>query len=141
MPKQKMSDGSDSVKLHQTRRPSGLRQLLQHRAEANAALARQGGCFRDRSLIGVGAGKPDADFVAAEHRPFPLAWRVFVVDEFALPSAVRTGVGADIIEERIAAADSAVVQHHDAGIAAVDTVKHPDMNGIKPVADAVFAGL
>src|SRR6202163_1946689 len=117
---------------------SRLGQLLQDGAEANAALAGQSGRFGDRALIGVGAGKTDADLIAAEHRPLALARRVLVIDEFALPPAVRAGVGADIIEERIAAADPAIVQHHDAGVAAVDTVKHPDTNGIKTVADAAF---
>jgi hypothetical protein len=84
---------------------------------------------------GVAAGKADADLIAAEHRPLALARRVLVIDEFALPAAVGAGVGADIVEKCIAAADPAVVQHHDAGIAAVDAVEHPDMNGIKTVAD------
>src|SRR5215212_12114939 len=88
-------------------------QLFQHRAEANAALARERGGFRNRSLIGVTAGKPDTDLVAAEHRPFSLARGVLVVDEFAFPFAVGAGAGADIIEKRVAAADSAVLQYHD----------------------------
>src|ERR1700686_3315174 len=119
---------------------SCLGQLLQDGAEANAALAGQCGRFRDRALVGAGAGKADADLVAAEHRPLALARRVLVVDEFALPPAVRAGVGADIIEECVAAAYSAIVQHHDAGIAAVDTVQHPDVDRIEAVFDAVFSG-
>src|ERR1700687_3369524 len=118
---------------------SRLGQLLQHGAEANAALAGQSGRFGDRALIGVGAGKADADLVAAEHRPLALARRVLVGGEFALPPAVRAGVGADIIEERVAAADPAIVQHHDAGVAAVDAVKHPDVYRIEAVFDAVFS--
>src|ERR1019366_986894 len=134
-----MSDESELAKLDQTL-ALRLRQLLQHRAEANAALAGQSGRFRDRSLIGVGARKTDADLVAAEHRPLALARRVLVIDEFTLPPAVRAGVGAEIIEKRIAAADPAIVQHHDAGVAAVDAVKHPDMNRIKSVPDAALSG-
>src|SRR6202158_6189906 len=118
---------------------SRLGQLLQHGAEANAALAGESGRFRDRSLIGVGAGNADADLVAAEHRPLALARRVLVVDEFALPPAVRAGVGADVVEERVATAYPAIVQHHDAGVAAVDAVEHPDVYRIEAVFDAVFS--
>src|ERR1700687_960231 len=118
---------------------SRLGQLLQHGAETNAALAGERGGFRDRSLIRVGPGKADSDLVATEHRPLALARRVLVIDEFALPPAVRAGVGADVIEERIAAADPAIVQHHDAGVAAVDAVKHPDMDRIETVLDAIFS--
>src|SRR5713226_3419331 len=64
---------------------------------------------------------------------------MLVVDEFALPPAVRAGVGTDIIEERVAAAYSAIVQHHDAGVAAVDAVQHPDVDRIEAVFDAVFS--
>ena len=31
----------------------------------------------------------------------------------------------------------AVMQHHDAGVAAVDAIEHPDVNGIESVADAI----
>src|ERR1700722_8121316 len=80
-------------------------------------------------------GKAEAALIAAEHRPFALVRRVLVIDEFALPAAVGAGVGADIVEKCIAAADPAIVQHHGPGIAAVDAVEHPDVNGIKTVAD------
>src|SRR4051794_31011312 len=110
-----------------------------HRAEANAAFAGQRGGFGHRSLIGVGAGKADTDLIAAEHGPLALARGVLVIDQLAFPFAVRTGAGADIIEKAIAAADPAVVQHHDAGVAAVDAVKHPDVNGIKTVCDPAFS--
>src|SRR6266705_4349521 len=118
---------------------SHRRHLLQYRAEAHAALADKRSRFRDRAFVGVGAGKADADLVAAEHRPLAHAWRVLVIDELALPPAVHTGVGADIIEERVATVDPAVVQHHDAGIAAIDTIKHPNVNGIEAVTDAALS--
>ena len=50
------------------RGPSPLRQLLQDSAKANAALAGQSGGFRDRAVIGVGAGKTDADLTPTEAR-------------------------------------------------------------------------
>ena len=68
---------------------------------------------------------------------FSTAWKR--TEQSALPAAVGTAVGADIVEERITAANLAIVQHHDAGIAAVDAVKHPDMNGVKTIADAAFS--
>src|SRR5215210_879128 len=115
------------------------RQLLQHRGEANAALAGKRGGFGHCSLIGVGAGKADTDLIAAEHRPLALARGVLVIDELAFPFAVTAGAGADIIEKGIAATNPAVVQHHDAGVAAVDAVKHPYVNGIKAVSYAAFS--
>src|SRR4030081_3214406 len=90
---------------------SHLNELLQDRAEADAALAGQGGSFRHRAVVGIAAGKPDADLVAAEHRPLALARRVLMVDEFAFPSAFRGGVGAHVVEKSIAAAHLAVVEH------------------------------
>src|SRR4029077_6079737 len=86
-----------------------------------------------------GAGKADADLVAAEQRSLADAWRVLVIGELALPPAVYTGLGANIIEERVATVDSAVVQHHDAGIAAIDAIKHPNVNGIEAVTDAALS--
>ena len=65
-----------------------LRQLPQHGLEADAAFAGERGGFRFRAVIVVGAGKADADFVAAEQRPLALARRMFAVDQFALPPAV-----------------------------------------------------
>src|SRR5215212_1016020 len=114
-------------------------QLLQNRAEADASLAYKRGGFRDRALLGVGTGEADPDLVAAEHRALALARRVLMIDEFAFPFAVRTGAGADIIEERIAAAHSAILQHHDAGVTAVDAVHHPDVHRIVAVPDASFS--
>src|SRR5580692_52311 len=116
-----------------------LGHLLQHRAEANAALACKRGGFRDRALVGVGAGKTDADLVTAKHRPLAPAPRVLVIDEFAFPFAVSARVAAEIIEEAIAAADSAIEQQHDAGIAAVDAIEHPDVNGVKTVRNAALS--
>src|SRR5438445_632260 len=84
------------------------------------ALAAERGGFAYGAHVGVGAGKADADLVAAEYRPLALARGVLVIDEFAFPPAIGAGVGTDIVEERIAAADPAIVQHHDAGVAAVD---------------------
>ncbi len=65
---------------------------------------------------------------------------MLVIDQLALPPAVGTGVGADIVEEGVAAADPAVMQHHDAGIAAVNAVEHPDVDRVKPVGDAIGPG-
>src|SRR5882757_5937429 len=112
-------------------------QLPQHRLEADAALAGERGGFAFRAVIVIAAGKADADFVAAEHRPLAPARRVLVIDQFALPAALRAAVSADIVEEGIAAADAAVMQHHDAGVAGVDAVEHPDVERIESVGDTV----
>ena len=87
----------------------------------------------------AGAGKADADLMAAEDRMLALGRRVLLVEDFALPAAVRRGIGAEIVEERIAAEDAAVMQQHHAGQAAIDAVEHPDVNGIEPVDDAALA--
>src|SRR5206468_5913741 len=91
------------------------------------------------AFVGVGSGKANADLVTAEHRPLADAWRVLVIDELALPPAVHTGVGANLIKERVATVDSAVVQHHDAGIATIDAIEHPNVNGIKAVTDTALS--
>src|SRR5262245_5159796 len=101
-------------------RRSRPRHLFQYHAEANAALSNKRSRFGDCAFVGIGAGKADADLVASKNRPLADTWRVLVIDKLALPSAVQTGVGADIIEVRIATVDPAVVQHHDAGIAPID---------------------
>src|SRR5882757_5449478 len=115
---------------------SGVREPLHHGVEANAALADESRCFRDCAFVGVGSGETDPDLMAAEHRPRAFAWRVLVIDELALPATVGARVGADVIEKAIASPHQAVVQKHDAGVAAIDTVEHPDVNGIKTIADA-----
>ena len=63
-------------------------QLPQYRLETNAALAGERGGFAFRAFVVVGAGKADADLMAAEQRPLALAQRMLVVDDLALPSAV-----------------------------------------------------
>jgi len=77
--------------------------------------------------------------MATEHRPLAAAGRMFAVDDLTLPSAVRSRVRSDVIEERIAAPDKAVTQHHDTAVAGIDTVEHADVDGIEPVTDAVRA--
>src|SRR5262249_32818445 len=69
------------------------------------------------------------------HGPLASAWRVLVIDEFALPAPVGTGVSADIVEEAVTSAHQTIAQQHDAGVATVDAVEHSDVNGIKTVAD------
>src|SRR5258708_2308935 len=113
-----------------------VRELCQERAEADAAFAGQCDRLGVGALFRVGAGKADADLIAAEHRALALARRMFVVDEFAPPPAVRARIGADIVEEGIAAAHLAVVQDHDTCVASVDTVEHADVDRIEAVLDA-----
>src|SRR5450631_1801693 len=88
---------------------SAVRELFQHRTEADAAFAGKRHRFGGRALFRIGAGEADADLIAPEHRARALARRVFVTDEFAPPPSVRAGVGADIVEIGIAAAHLAVV--------------------------------
>src|SRR4051794_28693281 len=77
------------------RNRSPVREFLQHRLEPNAAFAGKRSGLGVGAFIAVGAGKADADFMAAEHRTLALARRVLVIDDLALPFAVRGGVGAD----------------------------------------------
>src|SRR5260370_1054664 len=81
---------------------------------------------------------PKPAYTASPRRS--LAGRWWGVQALPLPPAFGAGVGADINKERITAADLAVVQHHDAGVAAIDAVEHPDMNGVKTITDAAFSG-
>ena len=114
-----------------------IHQLSQHRLEADAALAGERGGLAYRALAVIGAGKANADFMAAEQRPVTLGLRVLAVDEFALPFAVRRGVGPDIVEIRVAAPDAAIVQQHHAAVARIDAVEHADVDRIEAVADSV----
>src|SRR2546428_5099791 len=95
----------------------GLDQF-QRRRQADAALA----CQRSRldfcTLGATAAREADADLMTAEQRVLVLCRGVFLVDELALPAAVRGGVGAEIIEERVAAQDASVFQQHHAGLPA-----------------------
>src|SRR5581483_6386466 len=75
----------------------------------------------------------------AEQRTLAEARRVFAIDDLALPSAVLGIVGAEIIEIGITAADAPVLQHHDAGVAAINAVEHADVDGIESIADAIRA--
>src|ERR1700722_2463656 len=68
-----------------------------------------------------------------------LGRRVLLIEDLALPAAIRRAVGPEIIEERIAAEDAAIMEQHDAGQAAVDAVEQPDVDGIQPVDDAALA--
>src|SRR5262249_33181085 len=61
--------------------------------------------------------------------------RVFLIDELALPAAVRRGVGTEIIEERVAAEDATITQQHHAGLAATEAVQHPDVDRIEAAND------
>src|SRR5882757_511333 len=106
---------------------------LQHRGQSQAALACQCGGFQQRALLVASAGKADADLVAAEERILVLGRRVLLIEDLAPPAAVRRNVGADIVEERIAAENAAFIEQHHAGQAAGDAVKHPDVDGIESV--------
>src|SRR6185503_8621378 len=73
-----------------------LDQQPQHRAKADAALAGQRRRKSLRPFPGIGPGKADADYLAAEHRARSTRRRVLVVDQFALPLAVGEAVRARI---------------------------------------------
>src|SRR3954470_10653261 len=77
--------------------------------------------------------------MTAEQRVLVLGRGVLLVDELALPAAIRGSVGAEIIEERVAAEDAAVLQQHHASLPAGDAVQHPDVDRVKPADDAAFA--
>ena len=125
---------------HSRRQASRLHELFQYRAKANASFACKRGRFRESSFFIVATREPDADLVTTEHLPRALARGVLMVDQFALPSAIRTGAGADVIEKCVTTADFTVVQHHHTGVAAVEAVKHPDVNGIETVSNRAFSG-
>jgi hypothetical protein len=112
---------------------------LQRRGKTDAALADQRRRL-DLGAIGVAAAREaDADLVAAEQRMLVLGRGVLLIDEFPLPAAVSGTVGAEIIEERVAAEDAAVLQQHHAGLPAGEAVQHPDVDRVEPANDAAFA--
>ena len=76
--------------------------------------------------------------MTAEQRMLVLCRGVLLVDELAFPAAIRGGVGAEIIKERVAAENAAVFQQHHAGLSAGDAVQHPDVDRVKPADDAAF---
>ena len=108
---------------------AGASCFLQQRQRGNelqAALSGQSGGLPVGAVSIAVAGKADADFVAAEHR-IAFRCRVLLVDNLALPSTIGGGLGAEIIEERVAAEDVAVMQHHHSGKPACEPVEQPNM--------------
>src|SRR6202012_6181395 len=60
-------------------------------------------------------------------------------EDLALPAAIRAGVGAEIVEEGVAAEDAALIEQHDAGQSTVDTIKRTQMDGIQAIDCAALA--
>src|SRR6476659_9169579 len=108
-----------ATKLRSPRLSPGKRlNQFQRGREADAALACQRGRL-DLCTPGAAAARAtNTDLVTAEQRMLVLCRGVLLVDELALPAAVRGGVGAEIIEERVAAEDAAFFQQHHAGLPA-----------------------
>src|SRR5262249_59917007 len=76
---------------------------LQGSGEADAELAGQRGRFHFRAVVVAAAGEADAHLITAEQRMLALRRRVFLIDELALPAAVRRSISSGIEEEGIAA--------------------------------------
>src|SRR4051812_9239030 len=112
---------------------------LQHRRQSQAALARKSRRFQFGALVVAGAGKADAHLVAAKDRMLAFCRRMLLIEDLALPAAMRRCVAAKVVEESIAAENAAVMEQHHAGKTAVDAVEYPDVNGVKPVDDAALA--
>ena len=112
---------------------------LQRGGEADAALAGQRGRLHFGTVGIAAAGEADADLITAEQRMLGLRRGVFLIDELALPAAVRRAIGAEIIEERVAAENAAVMQQHHAGMPAGKAVQHPDVDRVESADDAAVA--
>src|SRR5262249_15884803 len=112
---------------------------LQGSGEADAELAGERGRFHFPAVVVAAAGEADAHLIAPQQRMLALRRRVFLIDELALPAAVRRSIGAEIVEEGVAAEDAAVAQQHHAGLAAGNPVQHPDVDRIKPADNAALA--
>src|SRR6478736_15644 len=106
--------------LRSHRSPGKGLDQFQRRREADAALACQRGRLDLGALGAAAAREADADLVTSEQRMLVLCRGVLLIDELALPAAIRGGIGAEIIEERVAAEDAAVLQQHHAGLPAGD---------------------
>src|SRR5262249_39677362 len=104
-----------------------------------AALARERRGLDRGAFLVARAGKTDADLMTAEHGVFAPGRRVLLVEDLAFPAAIGAGVGAEIIEERVAAEDAAVIEQHHAGHSAVDAIKRAKMDGIESVDDSTLA--
>ena len=76
--------------------------------------------------------------MATEHEVFALGQCVLLVEDLALPAAVGRGVGAEVIEESVAAEDAAVQQQHDTRQAGFDSVERAKLEGIEPVDDTAL---
>src|SRR5207302_11020441 len=98
---------------------------------------RRNGCRSSTRLV-AGAGKTDADLMAAEYAVFAFRRRVLLVEDLALPAAVGRGIGAEVIEESIAAEDAAVQQQHDTRQAGLNAVECANLDGIEPIDNAAL---
>src|SRR5215468_8503896 len=105
---------------------------LELHAETQAALARKRSGFEPGALGVASAGETDPDLMAAEHGMVGLRRRMFLIEDLALPSTAFGGVGTEIIEECVAAEDSAFVEDHHPSQAAIDAVEHFEPKGIEP---------
>src|SRR6187551_1237632 len=112
---------------------------LEYRGHAKAAFAGQRGRLQQRAFLVAGAGEADADLMAAEDRVLAHRGRVFLIEDLALPAAILRAVRTEIIERGVAAQDTAFIEQHDAGQAALDTVEHADVNRIEAIGDTPIA--
>ena len=99
----------------------------------------QRSCLDLGPLGATAAREADADLMTAEQRMLVLCRGVLLVDELALPAAVQGAIGAEIIEERVAAEYAAVMQQHHPGLAPGNAVQHPDVDRVEPADDAAVA--
>src|SRR3954462_6193843 len=104
-------------------RATKLAALTRRRAESISASLRNGCCAcrpmpspRSRHPRRCSGLRSRCHPQTAEQGVLILCRGVLLVAELAFPAAVRGGVGAEIIEERVAAEDAAVLQQHHAGL-------------------------
>src|SRR6266581_74960 len=121
--------------LRANRLRSVRNQQPQPRFESNALLASERNTVGFGRFIGIGSGKSDGHHLAFPYRPFAERRRMLLVSHFALPLAVSRRVGAVGIKERVAPAQRTIAHHHDALIAALDTVKHFHGDVVEAVPD------
>ena len=106
----------------------------QGRLEPNALLAKERGVVAFGTVIGVVPSKSDSGYFACEW-PRSQSRRVLLRNHFTFPLLIRTGVGANEIEERVTAADRAITQYDDAIVATFDAVLYFNPNRVESVSN------
>ena len=120
--------------LRQTTFCSSERRLqLQNSAKGDAGFSNQGGAFHFGSSIRVNPRETAGYLSASKRKVHSDHLCMLVRDQFTTPLAVLEGVGARVVEIRVATLNAAVAQNNYASGMASFSVSHFNAYGIQPV--------